>query len=274
MDKPCKRVQLEPDLLKSLIELGRNDFLFPVNVNTVLGMRGLTAMFEVENEKRKELLKKAKRNSSKVEIKPEKNPMTQPEHHQALDLFKMRFNSMFKQTATLAKMHRTVTSVSLRPKNKKRKGMRFAVPTSTVTSSSAGAVAASATTTDFHNNETLVRISAANEDESDGYTMSETDEKPCRPNRVTVLESITVGLNQIEEVDPLELPSTTVVSNDSYNYYTRYRVEQSDRVQEINIQPSYVSGSETDGLTDDTYSNTEFVIWTPTVTDEATGSQQ
>ncbi|XP_055306417.1 snRNA-activating protein complex subunit 4 [Sitodiplosis mosellana] len=267
MKNPCKKVQLEVDLLRSLSELGRNDFLYPVNVNTVLGLRGITAMLALASEEKKGPRKKKK--IPETEIKPESNSV---QDYQALDLFKMRFNSIFKQTATLAKMHRQITSVSLRLRNQKRK--RVTIPTSTVTSTS---VAAAATTTDFHNNETLVRISAANQsndEEFESYIMSETEEKPCKRNRITVLESITVGLNDIEEVDPLQLPPPTV-SNDSFNFYTRYRVETSDTVQEINIQPD-VSGSETEGFADDqsTYSNTDFVIWTPTITDEATGSSQ
>lgn len=48
----------------------------------------------------------------------------------------------------------------------------------------------------------------------------------------------------------------------------------SDSVQKISIGP-YVSESENEGMMSDdpgTFSNTEFVIWTPTITDEATGS--
>lgn len=275
MQNCSRKVQLEVDLLKSLNQLGRNDFLFPVNVNTVLGMRAMSAIFGLGGDKKKQPKKEPKKSPEKKMVKkeakksPEKAIKSEPnvnQDHKALDLFKMRFKSMFKQTATLARMRRPITEVSVKLRNRKRKRKLAIKPTATVTSSSV-----ETTTTDFHNNETLVRV-AVDEEEFDTYTISEIEEKPCKRSRITVLESITLGIN--EEIDPLQLPAPPI-SNETYNYY-RYRVKQSDTVQEINIQP-IVSESETEGLgLDDqsVYSNTEFVIWTPTITDDATGSPE
>lgn len=251
MQNCCKKM-LESDITKSLVRFGRNDFLYPVHVNTIIGLRGLSAMFGPTIERKTS----SEKTSNPSAIKPEPNTS---QGHEALELFKSRFKSIFKQTAALAKMRRSFTQVALRLRNQKRK--RAALPTATVTSSTA------ATTTDFHNNETLVRVAADDDENFVTYTMSETEEKPIKRNRITILESITVGMNELEEVGPLELPQPSV-SGESYKYY-RYRVEPSANVQETSIQ-SYVSESETEGMTDD--QSTEFVIWTPTITDEATGS--
>lgn len=93
-----RKVQLEPDLLRSLIQLGNNDFSYPVNLNTVLGMRGLSIMFGgIE-----------KKNAFNIKREPTLNDAN------ALNLFKFRFNSIFKQSAMLAKLQRPMTSVALR----------------------------------------------------------------------------------------------------------------------------------------------------------------
>lgn len=249
----CKKVKLEPELLKSLIQLGKNDFQFPVNLNTIVGLRGLTTMFNWKPD-RKIIEKKKEPTKS---IKQEPNTFG---NHNELNLFKSRFKSIFKQTAALAKMHRTPTIVSLRLRNQKRKNEPKATPTTTTT------------TTDFYNNETVVRVandSTAENVEFTEYIVTESEERPNKRRRVTVLESITVDLNTSKGVDRLHhlQPST---SNQTY----RYRVKPSDTVQEIEIQP-YISESETEGMMSDdpgTFSNTEFVIWTPTITDEATGT--
>lgn len=238
----CKKVQLETELLKSLIQLGKNDFQFPVNFNTILGLRGLSLMFELKLEKEKS-------------VKKEKSTETKPSSFvgfEALDLFKARFKSIFKHTATLAKARRTITSVSLRLRNKQ---LRRKAPETIVT--------------DFHNNETLVRMKNDSErpithSES---AASENEEQPNKKPRITILESITVGLDAPEDVDPLRLLQASTSSQP--NRY-KYHVEPSKSVREIYIEP--VTESENEGMMSDDPSTTEFVIWTPTVTDEATGS--
>lgn len=251
----CQKVSLEPDLLKSLVQLGKNDFNYPINLNTILGLRGVVSMLELPHERNKNMDKK---------IDPLKMIKDEPaviEEHKALNLFKLRFKTIFNQTATLAKMRRKVTCVSLRLSNNKK--MR--VVKTPKSPQEEQPIEIPSTITDFHNNETLVRV-AAEDNEFECYTMSESEEIPKKRPRITVLESITLGLN---ETDPLSQPST---SSKTFSYY-RYRVEPSDLVTEINIQP-YVSESETENITDDqsSQSNTEFVIWTPTISDEATGS--
>lgn len=252
-----EKVQLEPALLRSLYETGRNNFLYPVNLNTILGMRGLVAMFEVP---------KKKKETTTQRIKCEKN---MSDGHEALELFKMRFKSIFKQTADLAKLKRAHTSVSLRLESQNRKRSR---PTATVTSTS---------TTDFHNNQTLVRVieepdqheEASEQMAFESVDFSDCDVKPAKRSRVTVLESTTLTLNALKN-DPLELaPASSSAEDSTYNLF-RYRVQTSDMVNEINIQP-YTSESETEGMVSDSqsaFSNTEFVIWTPTITDDATGT--
>lgn len=266
-----EKVQLEPALLRSLLETGKNDFLYPVNLNTILGWRGLVMMFETTKRK----------NNPGQNIKCEPNTA---DGQEALELFKMRFKSIFKQTAQVAKLKRTFTSVSLRlgaeKKRKKPSGIvastASAASTATATSTeTATATTTSTSTTDFHNNQTLVRIidgpdRATQELECDEFDyVSDVDEKPSKRMRITVLESTTLGFNNAE-LDPLELSQASSSNELSQCNVYRYRVLTSDSIEYTNIQPC-TSESETEGPSTE-YSSTDFVIWTPTVTDDATGS--
>lgn len=242
----CRKVELEPDLLKSLIELGKNDFQFPVNLNTVLAFRGLTAMFNYKLNRK--TFSKKKESSTLIKVEPNSF-----ENYRELNLFKLRFKSIFKHTATLTKMHRKSTIVSLRLRNQDRKENTDET----------------ITTTDFHNNETLLRIADESTSNIEYCDISTECREMINENRrITVLESTTIGLGTPHDVDPLQLlqPST------SYQTY-KYHVEPSDSVKEIKIQP-FIKDNEEGGLVcdDPSYSTTEFVIWTPTITDEATGS--
>lgn len=210
-----KKVQLEPDLLHSLIQLGKNDFLFPVNMNTILGMRALTIMFEDKNSNKKK--------SAVEAVKSERSGLG----HDALNLFKMRFRSMFNHTAKLAKMKRSFTSVSLRLRCQKRQ----------------------------HVNEIIVP-SDLDFDETNNTTIDDSNEGPSS-KRLRY-----IGSADSNTGDPMLQASTSR----AYASY-RYRVETSNKIREIKIQPSE-SGTDTDAEN----ITTEFVIWTPTVTDEATGS--
>lgn len=256
-----EKVQLEPALLRSLLETGKNDFLYPVNLNTILGWRGLVMMFETTKRK----------NNSEQNIKCEPNTA---DGQGALELFKTRFKSIFKQTAQVAKLKRTFTSVSVRlGADKKRKRPI----TSGIVASTATATATSTSTTDFHNNQTIVRIiggpdESTQELECDEFDyVSDVEEKPSKRMRITVLESTTLGFNNAE-LDPLELSQASSSNELSQSNVYRYRVLTSDSIECTNIQPC-TSESETEGPSTE-YSSTDFVIWTPTVTDDATGSSQ
>lgn len=258
MQNPCKKVQLEPDLLRSLNQLGQNDFNYPVNFNTILGMRGMTAMFMLDNELKQSPIKRKRKKVPVKKITTEQLQTIKSEpnawnEHDALNLFKMRFKSVFKQTAKLAKMQRAVTSVSLRLRNQKHQILQSVAPSTS-------------TTIDFDNNETVVRV-ATDEPENDDQCVSENEEKPNKRSRITVLESITLGLNEQHAIDPLQLPSTSTAIEP-----LRYRVQLSDRISVTNIKPCK---NDNECMTDDqnTNSNTDFVIWTAvSVNDEANAS--
>lgn len=247
------KAQLEPALLQSLLETGKNDFQYPVNLNTILGLRALVAMFNIE---------KTKKDQIQRSIKCEPNTS---DGHDALELFKMRFKSIFKQTAEVAKLQRKFTSVSLRlcAYNERKR------PISNVP--------ATVTSTDFHNNETVVRIiensDGANEQLAfDNFDINECDddERPIKRKRVTILESTTIGLPELKN-EPSALSQASTSNETSHNLY-RYRVQTSNLVNAVHIQP-FTSESETEcPISDSQCSNTDFVIWTPTVTDDATGS--
>lgn len=230
MQNNAKKVQLEPDLMHSLMQLGKNDFMFPVNLNTILGMRALTIMFEA-NDKKKSTVQPVKRE-------------TKNDEHDALNLFKMRFRSMFKHTAAVAKMKRSFTSVSLRLRSQKRPDT---------------------------NNE-LEMPSSLDSDENQTMQDESSDGPPRkRPRTIGIREDISIDPNSIEAdtCDPLQL-SQASTSNEFTAY--RYRVETSDNVQAINIQP-YHTASESGNDTDADFVATDFVIWTPIrCEDEASSS--
>lgn len=225
-----KKVQLESDLLHSLIQLGKNDFLFPVNLNTILGMRALTIMFEGNNS-----------NKKKSTAEPVKNETNNFEHD-ALKLFKVRFRSIFNHTAELAKMKRSFTSVSLRLRCQKRQ----------------------------HTDSELIVPSNFDFDEDNTTIVDDNLDGPSRKRRrhAVASENLTEDANQhpneSDTGDPLQFAQAST-SNECTTY--RYRVETSDKIHTIKIQPSE-SGTDTDA----DFVTTDFVIWTPTVTDEATGS--
>lgn len=232
MRNNVKKVALEPDLLHSLMQLGRNDFNFPVNLNTLLGMRALTAVFEA-NDKKKSTEKQ------NAVVKTETNC----DEHDALNLFKMRFRSIFKHTAAVAKMKRSFTSVSLRLRCQKRQ----------------------------HTNSEMEQPSNFDLDEGE-TSQDENSDGPSRKRRraIAVREDILLDSNP-SETNPCDGLQLSQASTSSEFTAFRYRVETSENVQKINIQPYTASESGTD--TDADYVPTNFVIWTPVrCDDEATTS--
>lgn len=229
-----KKTQLEPNLLRLLSQLGKNDFLYPVNLNTLLGLRGLTIMFEAK-EKRAAPIK-----SEQYEIV----------EHDALTRFKERFKSIFKQTADIANLKRSSTSVALRLRDQNRHQTNEPIEP---------------LKSDCDLSAALVPVESDPQESQDVRTdESDAEQPPPKRSRITILENIKVDPNTTLQCSQA---STSSVHSSCSGF--RYRVEPSDSIQEIKIQP-YVSESETEG--EIAKNDTDFVIWTPTITDEATGS--
>lgn len=229
MPENAKKIQLERELIHSLLQLGKNEFLFPVNLNTILGMRALTIMFEA-NEKKK---------STAQTVKKE----TKNDEHNALNLFKTRFRSIFKHTAAIAKMKRSFTSVSLRLRSQKRQQT---------------------------NNELTLPLSVDSDGDATIQDQSNDGPPPKRHRTIGMREDILIDSNPIESdsYDPIQ---TSQASTSSEFTPYRYRVTTSDNIQAINIQPYTASESGND--TDADFVATDFVIWTPiSCEDEATSS--
>lgn len=228
MRNNVKKAALDPDLLHSLMQLGKNDFMFPVNLNTILGMRALTIMFEA-NEKKK---------STEQQQTPVKAEETT---NDALNLFKMRFRSIFKHTAVIAKMKRSFTSVSLRLRCQKRQ----------------------------HTNSEITLPSNVDFDDDDSTVQDENTDGPPRKRlrAIGVREDILIDSNptDTEICDPLQL-SQASTSNDFTAL--RYRVEASKSVQKISIEPYTATASESGTDTDADCVPTNFVIWTPVRCDD------
>lgn len=101
------RITLECDFASSLLQMARNDFTFPINLNTIIGLRAFVVVFETD-----ELLEqKTQRDIHNRLLVPKSEPSTSGEacsasrvHHPALDQFRQRFVSLFKNTAMLAKV--------------------------------------------------------------------------------------------------------------------------------------------------------------------------
>lgn len=212
-----KKIPLESDLLAPLAYLGKNGFNFPVNYNTVLGLRGLVAMFESKLK-----------NRQKSKSKPKPKPITF-DQHDALDLFKARFKSIFQNTAAAAKLvdlDKSITSVMVKRPNRKRKR-----------------------TTDFDNNATMVSV-VPMPSTSSSCQMSSTD--PTR--RITVLESITLDLGTSSHESQ---PSTSQQSPELH--YSNLEKPGSSPIYKIHIQSADNTQSEPEDL-----SYTNFIIWSPT----------
>lgn len=232
MQPNVEKKVLDTDLLYSLMQLGKKDFMFPVNLNTILGMRALTIMFE-GNEKKKSTEKQM------ATVKRE----TKNHEHDALNLFKMRFRSIFKHTAAIAKMKRSFTSVSLRLRCQKRQ----------------------------HTNSEVTVSSNVDYDYDLTAHDENTDEPASKRHRaIAVREDMLVdsNRNEADNGDTLQLSQASTSSDFTA---LRYRVETSDIVRKISIQPYTASESGTD--TDADCVPTNFVIWTPVrCDDEATSS--
>lgn len=75
------------------LKIGKN-FVFPINYNTLVGLRGLTILFEGEEPVReKQILKKEKKSTNL--------------YHPALEKFKQRFRAVFQNAMLLAKAERS-----------------------------------------------------------------------------------------------------------------------------------------------------------------------
>lgn len=249
-----KKVQLEADFLTSLSEMEKNDFLFPVNANTVLGLRGLVTMFESKSVKK-----------DRIEPKPE--PFTFDEH-KALNLFRRRFKSLFQNTASVANLtdHVPVSRVLVKSQKRRRK----------LKSNPKERKLEPSSTTDFVNNETVVRVFPTASTSTN--TMYNRIDSPVpgtsNSNRITVLESITIGLGS--QNNHLTTQPSTVPNYPSHTM--QYMAEQpsyshSNPVYKINIQPfatpSIVQQNNLDHQIGHTHTN--FIVWDPTISDEATG---
>lgn len=227
MRNNVKKIPLEPDLLHSLMQLGKNDFMFPVNLNTILGMRALTILFEA-NEKKK----------STEQLKTMVKTETKNDEHDALNLFKLRFRSIFKHTAAIAKMKRSFTSVSLRLRCQKRQ----------------------------HANSEVLNLDL----DDDTAMQDEGTDEPSRKRlrAIAVREDFLIDSNPNDSnICPLQLSQASTSSDFAA---LRYRVEASESVQKINIQPYTASESGTD--TDADCVPTNFVIWTPVRCDDEASS--
>lgn len=238
-----RKQQLEAELLSSLMVLGKNDFLFPVNYNTVLGLRGLVIMFETLPRPRN------------TQQKP-----IQFDQHEALNTFKMRFNALFKQTASVATLVDLIPKVCDIPA--KRLKRKRKAPEST-------------STKDFDNNATLVRVMS--EDLPSTSQASQSIAGSARKNPITVLESITLDLGSQNIHIPSISNASTSIEPSSHSKH--YRIEQSgsSSTYRLNIQPMDIDSCSADdfGLSDvqtDTESNTDFIIWNPTPNYEVAGS--
>lgn len=109
-----EKVPLQPELRAQLIQLSQSEFRFPVNMNTLLGMRGLCIAFEQNKTKR-----------TKVETDVTANER----QHEALAMFQRRFSSVLANTAEVAKMNGRLSGIVRLNSDRKRKR-----PSSTVTS--------------------------------------------------------------------------------------------------------------------------------------------
>lgn len=118
LNKGTGKFLMEPDLQTKLKQLSQGDFRFPVNMNTLLGLRGLTIAFEGDKDK------------ARPKIKQERSNGNEEPKHEALQLFEKRFRSLFANTAAIAKLTDFFDDTNVKLRNRKRKQP----PTSTVTS--------------------------------------------------------------------------------------------------------------------------------------------
>lgn len=267
-----KKVQLESGLLKSLIQLGKKQFMFPVNLNTILGLRGIVGTFESETSDPIKM--------EKIETKPEPMEMQQ---HDALDLFKARFLSIFQNTARLSKLTdllKTDHSEKVKVRESRKRKVR-----SNVTS-----------TKDFDNNSTLVRVVRPNDPITSnsqniifgdslslGHTINSSEISDCK--KVTILESITLGMpeNSLDRggsgnysvsqfnmpFDP-SVPSTSSKSEVNYSY----TLDLTDGVYKINVEQCDSMPEQIVYDNQDSPSCTELIVWDPTQSeDEIYGPQ-
>lgn len=144
--------KLETGLLNTLSQMAKNQFFFPVNLNTILGLRGLVIMFEcheilLRNDVfpipmiASNLSRKKKTNPFKTSLDKKKNTKCIKNNiiHRPLDLFKVRFFSLFKQTAVLAKLSNIlapVENVRVKTRSSKPERPKLAAtkPSNTITS--------------------------------------------------------------------------------------------------------------------------------------------
>lgn len=112
------RITLECDFANSLLQMARNDFLFPINLNTIIGLRAFVVLFESDDDELAE--RKGLRDIPGKRLLPKCQPSSSGAYrsapstssgyrspnysHPALDQFRRRFISMFKNTAILAKV--------------------------------------------------------------------------------------------------------------------------------------------------------------------------
>lgn len=100
------RITLECDFANSLLHMARNGFTFPINLNTIIGLRAFVVLFESD-----ELVeRKGLRDLHGQLLAPKPVPSISgrgrlaKRRHPALDQFRRRFISLFKNTAMLAKV--------------------------------------------------------------------------------------------------------------------------------------------------------------------------
>lgn len=227
MNSITRQYRLQNLVLGQLTELIRNDFRFPVNLSTILGLRGLTIMFDSKT------CAKSQSNSKTEEKQPQKQ-------HKAMELFKSRFQSVFKNTAAVAKLNDLQpVRETVRIRGRKRKLPRASA---------------------FDNSSKLMRVIPSTEPSTSGEN--------AESNRITVLENISIDLSNTQSTSHQSnqlLEELATTSYEPYNF--QYTFDPYKNMYKIDV-PMYPSDSEEKFDDQNENSSTQFIVFDPTVIDE------
>lgn len=152
------RITLECEFANSLHQMGKNDFTFPINLNTIIGLRAFVILFESD-----ELIqRKGPRDMFGQLLVPKSEPSTSSachstnRMHPALHQFRRRFISLFKNAAMLAKAT-NLTRMKTGPRVKLKRASAFSSTAEAETSATSDVDLVNETII-IYNNESQQRI--------------------------------------------------------------------------------------------------------------------
>lgn len=214
------RITLECDFANSLLQMARSGFTFPINLNTIIGLRAFIVLFESDES----IEQKGPQDVSAKLLPPKCEPSTSGRVHSALYQFRQRFNSLFKNTAMLAKVT-DLTGIKTGPRVKLKRGLTFPRKSQTMTRAEAATTSAEVMV-----NETIIICNNESQQKIEELLTTNGSNERLRVARINDVPQTSRSV----PINEYSMESVDVTSNSVENDYD-YTLETSSGTYQIKV---------------------------------------